>query len=307
VKCPFPVLVWLCASLPALAQDEAVSWDTVIQSAQDWAAENLDTNALRVLAGTDQERTQKLLNDLQAQFQGEYILDLAPMKEVANSLMPVLEAHEETKPYARWLKARLDYLEFAQELRLIIPSPGPEPGAAPSPLPNPPPEKEREIWVRKVADRELPEEARGYIERLKPIFAQEKAPPELVWLAEVESGFDPNARSPGGAVGLYQLMPATARQYGLRTWILDQRLNAETNACVAAKHLAYLHRKFKDWRLALAAYNAGEGTVENLLKRQETRSFDAIAPRLPAETQMYVPRVEAIILRREGVKLDGLP
>jgi membrane-bound lytic murein transglycosylase D len=102
-------------------------------------------------------------------------------------------------------------------------------------------------------------------------------------------------------------MPATAKQYGLRTWPFDQRLKPEPSARAAAKHLGYLHGRFKDWRLAVAAYNAGEGTVQKLLKSQNARTFDAIATRLPAETQMYVPKVEATLLRREGVKLDELP
>ena len=78
------------------------------------------------------------------------------------------------------------------------------------------------------------------------------------------------------------------------------------SARAAAKYLRFLHNHFKDWRLALAAYNAGEGTVDRLLKGRKVRTFDAIATRLPAETQMYVPRVEATLLRREGIKLTDL-
>ena len=65
-------------------------------------------------------------------------------------------------------------------------------------------------------------------------------------------------------------------------------------------------RPFHDWRLALAAYNCGEGTVQKLLDRYKTQSYDDIAEHLPAETQMYVPRVEAVILQREGAKLEQL-
>jgi membrane-bound lytic murein transglycosylase D len=128
-------------------------------------------------------------------------------------------------------------------------------------------------------------------------------PPQLVWVAEVESSFDPSARSPAGAAGLFQLMPDTAKRYGLRTWPSDQRLDAEQSARVATAYLGQLHEKFKDWRLALAAYNAGEGTVQNLLKRHKANSYDAIASYLPAETQMFVPKVEATVQRREGVEL----
>jgi membrane-bound lytic murein transglycosylase D len=122
----------------------------------------------------------------------------------------------------------------------------------------------------------------------------------------VESSFDPRARSPAGAAGLIQLMPATAKRYGLRTWPLDHRLRPDDSARAAAKYLDYLHTHFKDWRLALAAYNAGEGTVEKLLQKHKARTFDEIATHLPAETQMFVPRVEATLARREGLKLSQL-
>jgi membrane-bound lytic murein transglycosylase D len=218
-----------------------------------------------------------------------------------------LESYEETLPYALWLKTRLDYLEVADQFRLIIPAPKPEPGQAPKPVPNPSPQKEREIWITKLTERSYPESAKPYVARLKPIFASEGVPPELVWIAEVESSFDPRVRSPAGATGLFQLMPATARRFKLRTsWPWDQRLNPEPSARAAAQYLSYLHGHFKDWRLALAAYNAGEGTVQDLLTRHNARGYDAIAGRLPAETQMYVPKVEATLLRREGVTLADL-
>jgi len=87
---------------------------------------------------------------------------------------------------------------------------------------------------------------------------------------------------------------------------VQQCFQPEPSATASARYLKYLHNRFKDWRLALAAYNAGEGTVQKLLDRYKTSSYDAIAEHLPAETQMYVPRVEAILLRREGAKLEQL-
>ena len=106
---------------------------------------------------------------------------------------------------------------------------------------------------------------------------------------------------------MFQLMPATAKRYGLRTtWPFDQRLTPEPSARAAAEYLRSLHAHFKDWRLAVAAYNAGEGTVQNLLTRRTAGTYDAIASKLPAETQMYVPKVEATLFRREGMKLAEL-
>jgi membrane-bound lytic murein transglycosylase D len=292
--------------LSALGQDDTITLDDLVQSAERWAKENLDEDALRVLQSADQEKIKQFFKDIQKEFHGQYVIDLAGLKDAAKTIVPLLENYEETLPYAAWLKPRLDYLEVADQLRLIVPPPKQEPGNLSKPTPNPQPQMEREIWIKKVAERPWPKAAKPYVSRLKPIFTAQRVPSQLVWIAEVESSFDPRARSPEGAAGLFQLMPDTAKRYGLRLRPFDQRLTPEESARAAAKYLHFLHVHFKDWRLALAAYNAGEGTVDSLLKGRKVRTFDAISTRLPAETQMYVPRIEATLLRREGVKLEEL-
>ena len=283
-----------------------MTFDDLTQSAERWAEENLDKDVLQLLEGVDRDKVKQFFDDIQKQLGGAYVVDLASLNDTAKAVLPLLGRYEETQPYAAWLKARLDYLEVAEQFRRTIPPPRAEPGQPPKPVPNPAPKMEREVWVTKLADRPWPKAASNYVPRLKPIFTAQKVPPELVWIAEVESSFDPRARSPRGAAGLFQLMPATARRYGLRTWPLDHRLRPDDSARAAAKYLASLHTQFKDWRLALAAYNAGEGTIQTLLQRRKARTFDAIATHLPAETQMYVPRIEATLARREGVKLTQL-
>jgi membrane-bound lytic murein transglycosylase D len=171
---------------------------------------------------------------------------------------------------------------------------------------NPPPGVLRTVWQHQLANRTRPARADALVPRLKPIFVAEGVPPALVWLAEVESGFDPRARSPVGAMGLYQLMPATARGLGLSTFPWDERKDPEKSAQAAAKLLAQLHERFGDWRLALAAYNAGPTRIHNLLQARKANTFDEISLHLPAETQLYVPKVEATLLLREGVRLESL-
>jgi membrane-bound lytic murein transglycosylase D len=288
------------------AQTNALTLDDLLQSAEEWAKENLDDNALRVLQNADRQKAEKLLADIQKELQGEYVIDLATLRSAARTILPTLERYEETLPYVLWLKSRLDYLDVADELRIKIPPPKSKPEAPPKPVPNPPAQLERQVWIEKLSERPWPSSAKPYVSKLKPIFIAQKIPSELVWLAEVESSFDPRARSPAGAAGLFQLMPDTARRFGLRVRPFDQRLSPDESALAAAKYLQYLHAHFKDWRLALAAYNAGEGTVQNLLNRHKAHTFDEIATRLPAETQMYVPKVEATILRREGLRLNQL-
>jgi membrane-bound lytic murein transglycosylase D len=167
--------------------------------------------------------------------------------------------------------------------------------------------QQRKVWSDITIVEPWPAEARSRVPGLKPIFREEGVPEELVWIAEVESSFDPRARSPAGAAGLYQLMPETARAQGLSTFPFDQRYRPEKNARASARYLRALHRRFKDWPLALAAYNAGETRVANLLSRHRAKTFSGIARYLPAETQMYVPRIDALLQRREGRSLARLP
>jgi membrane-bound lytic murein transglycosylase D len=228
------------------------------------------------------------------------------LKDVARTILPLLDAHEETQPYAAWLRSRLDYLETADELRRATPPPKIEPGKPASSPTNPPPALERKVWEKKLSQRPLPKGAEQLVPKLKQVFATQGVPTELIWLAEVESAFDRRAKSPAGAAGLFQLMPMTAKRYGLRRWPFDQRYQVEPSALAAAQYLKTLHKQFRDWPLAVAAYNAGEGRVGKLLAKHKARSFDAIASFLPAETQMYVPKVEATVLRREGVRMAKL-
>jgi membrane-bound lytic murein transglycosylase D len=296
----------LASSLVARAQDDTVTMPEVIQGAQQWAQENLDTNVLNALPEADDPAVQQFFREAQQRFQGDYVVDIAVLRQTAQTVLLLLESREETQPYAAWLKARMDYLDVADEIRLTIPPPIVETNQPPQPAPNPPPQKERELWLKKVSVGPWPALAKEYVPALKPVFTAQKIPPELVWVAEVESSFDRRALSPAGAAGLFQLMPATAKRFGLSLWPRDQRYQPEPSATASAQYLKYLHDRFKDWRLALAAYNAGEGTVQKLLDRYKADSYDAIAEHLPAETQMYVPRIEAVLLQREGANLEQL-
>jgi membrane-bound lytic murein transglycosylase D len=301
------ILVLLLACSPAAwAQDDTVTLPDIIQGVQQFAQDNLDTNVLNALLKADDPAVRQFLRDAQQRFQGDYVVDIAALRQTAQTVLPLLESRDDTHPYAAWLKAQMDYLDVADEIRLTIPPPAVETNQPPQPIPNPPPQKERELWVKKVSVSPWPASANEYVPELKPIFAAQKIPPELVWVAEVESGFDRRAVSPAGAAGLFQLMPDTAKRFGLSLWPRDQRYQPEPSATASAQYLKYLHDRFKDWRLALAAYNAGEGTVQKLLNRYKTDNYDAIAEHLPAETQMYVPRVEAVLQQREGANLEQL-
>ena len=141
------------------------------------------------------------------------------------------------------------------------------------------------------------------------IFREEGLPLELLTVARVESNFDPSALSPKGARGLWQFMPATARRYGLRVDALrDDRLDGEKSTRAAARYLGDLYAQFKDWPLALAAYNAGEDRVQRAIERAGSADFWALSNgrQLPRETRAYVPSIfRAIQSQGESVNLLG--
>lgn len=147
----------------------------------------------------------------------------------------------------------------------------------------------------------------GMMGELKLIFISEGVPEELVWIAEIESGLDPSACSPSGAAGLFQLKPATANRFGLRTDRLDERLEPAMCARAAARYLRELYGRFGSWPLVLAAYNAGEGRVEKALASSGERTIEAASRFLPDQTRGYVPRVIALISDREGTHPASLP
>jgi membrane-bound lytic murein transglycosylase D len=202
----------------------------------------------------------------------------------------VLPGYED---YVDWLKERLDYIEAAQQ---AAKNPSlPAPSAATLTIPH------YALWVNRLQARPVPAAAAALLPVLREIFSAAGLPPELAWLAEVESTFNTEARSPVGACGLFQLMPATARELGLSAQAPDERTDPQKNTRAAAKYLRQLHARFKDWPLAFAAYNAGPGRVRRTLDQREAKTYSEIASLLPAETRMYVPKVLAILAVRAAL------
>ena len=118
-------------------------------------------------------------------------------------------------------------------------------------------------------------------------------PGEICLLPIVESRLDPFAFSKGGAVGLWQFIPATAKRFGLKIdWWVDERRDVVLATDAALDYLEELHDRFGDWLLALAAYNWGEGSVSRRLSRSGPNAgfFDIKVPR---ETSRYVDRLLA--------------
>lgn len=119
-------------------------------------------------------------------------------------------------------------------------------------------------------------------------------PGELALLPIVESALDPYAFSHGGAAGLWQFIPATAKRFGLqRNWWYDGRRDPIAATKAALDYLEYLHLLFEDWHIAVAGYNAGEGNVRRA-QRKGVPGATFWEMSLPRETRMYVPRLLAL-------------
>jgi membrane-bound lytic murein transglycosylase D len=134
-----------------------------------------------------------------------------------------------------------------------------------------------------------------YLPMISAILADYKLPQFLIYLPIIESRFLSGVRSRSGAVGLWQIMPGTALEYGLRMnrWI-DERRDPEKSTIVAAEYLRFLFDRFGDWDVVLAAYNCGFPKIVRAMRRERTSSFWHLRT-LPKETRNFVPKFYAVL------------
>jgi membrane-bound lytic murein transglycosylase D len=247
-----------------------------------------------------------LLTRVEAAGREEDLAAYAAYAAETRAAIAALWALPDFADYADWLREQLEDMEFAGEAvraAPVVPPPVPAPKDAPVvraavPL--------YELWRERMATRAAPARAVEFLPVVRAAFAAEGVPEALVWLAETESSFNPRARCPAGARGLFQIMPETAKSLGLSLFPFDQRTNPERSARAAAVYLKSLYARFGDWPLALAAYNAGQGRVARTLAARGATDFAGIAEHLPAETRLYVPKVLATVNARTGVAPDEL-
>ncbi len=130
-----------------------------------------------------------------------------------------------------------------------------------------------------------------YFPMIEEQLAKYNVPLEMKYLAVVESGLIPTAKSSAGATGLWQFMYQTGKQFDLNvSSYVDERSNPQQATIAACKFLNALYRSFDDWDLALAAYNSGPGNVSKAIRRANgSRNYWNIRHHLPSETASYVP------------------
>jgi len=134
-----------------------------------------------------------------------------------------------------------------------------------------------------------------YKEIILPILKEEGLPPEVFYVAMVESGLKTDAKSYASAVGPWQFISSTAKIFGLeKNYYIDERRDFEKSTRAACKYLKRLYNEFDDWYLAFAAYNGGETRLNRHINYFKTRNFWELK-NLPKETQNYIPSILAII------------
>ncbi len=139
----------------------------------------------------------------------------------------------------------------------------------------------------------LMERADIFFPLVEPILEEHKVPDDFKYLMVIESGMNPEARSPAGALGLWQFMKGTALDYGLQVdRKRDERLDAEKSTHAACRYLLDAYSKFNDWVAVAQSYNIGQNRIRSELKRQ--RVDEAIDLQLVEETNRYIYRLMAI-------------
>jgi len=161
-----------------------------------------------------------------------------------------------------------------------------------------------DTWVRRFSEKEYTsfqtqlDRAHSYVVPAQKIFLRKGLPKDLVYVAMIESGFSPDARSRADAVGMWQIVSKTGMRFGLEQneWV-DERRCPMKAAQAVADYFSLLYDQFGSWSLALAAYNAGENAVQGALERSGLKTFWDLMENgyLPAETREYVAKVFAAV------------
>lgn len=341
----FLVLPVVAFILPAASAQEAGGWATSVAEGAGAAFEAFAPASVRknwrMMTPDEMLSAVETLSQALSSEEGswESILRLVPDAKNAAAALDALPLDEDVRA---WIDSRLSYFLAANELAreeamargqvrkatraaaAARQPASPKPAAVPQPATGRPsaavtaaPETVAEsraayeadvaVWRRKFTRDPPTRSAEKAVKRAQKIFRDEGVREELAWLAFVESSGRADARSPVGAAGLFQFMPKTAESMGLALSPKDERLDPDKCARAAAKYLARLRKRFGDWKLALAAYNYGEGNVSKKLDKARERSFEGIRGELPMETRLYVPKLDAILREKAGKKLADIP
>jgi membrane-bound lytic murein transglycosylase D len=176
---------------------------------------------------------------------------------------------------------------------------------------------DRQAWYLNRPDllKRIFERSRRYLHHIVDELEKRGMPTELALLPIVESSFNPLAYSSARALGMWQFIPSTGKNYKLQqNWWFDQRRDIVASTSAALDYLQYIYEMHGDWHLALASYNWGEGAVGRAVAKNRAKGMptDYLSLKMPGETRYYVPKLQAIknIIAQPqlfGVTLDPIP
>ncbi len=148
-----------------------------------------------------------------------------------------------------------------------------------------------------------------YKPMIERILRDQGLPTDFYYLAMIESGFEPKAKSNAKAVGIWQFISGTAKRYGLLVdFYVDERQDPVRATVAAGLYLNDLNNVFQSWYLTMAAYNAGEVRIMNAIMKGKSRDFWSLGSSglLPQETMEYVPKFIAVALMAKNPSKYGL-
>jgi membrane-bound lytic murein transglycosylase D len=176
---------------------------------------------------------------------------------------------------------------------------------------------DRQAWYLNRPDllKRIFERSRRYLHHIVGELEKRGMPTELALLPIVESSFNPLAYSSARALGMWQFIPSTGKNYKLQqNWWFDQRRDIVASTSAALDYLQYIYEMHGDWHLALASYNWGEGAVGRAIAKNQAKGLptDYQSLKMPGETRYYVPKLQAIknIIAQPqlfGITLDPIP
>ncbi|MGC9343062.1 MAG: lytic transglycosylase domain-containing protein [Bacteroidales bacterium] len=136
-----------------------------------------------------------------------------------------------------------------------------------------------------------------YFPMFEKYLAEYNLPPEIKYLAVLESGLSPTACSPSMAVGMWQFKEKTGSAFGLKiNKLVDERTDPELSTIAACQYLNRLYKRFNNWELSLLAYNAGPTALSNVIEQNKgVLDYFTLVSHLPVPAQRYLPALVAII------------
>jgi membrane-bound lytic murein transglycosylase D len=218
-----------------------------------------------------------------------------PSQEVQDDLPPIPTIDLTTPPDDLWQRMRNGFAMPDLESPLVV---------------------DRQAWYLNRPDflRRVFARSKPYLFHIVSELEKRGMPTELALLPIVESSYNPLAHSPARALGMWQFIPSTGKNYNLQqNWWLDQRRDIIASTSAALDYLQYIYQMHGDWQLALASYNWGEGAVGRAIAKNQAKGkpTDYMSLTMPNETRFYVPKLQAIkniVARPElfGITLDRI-